>query len=69
MNPEEAKKQLMDEAKMHLNLLFRIPLGCSNSAVDRIVDCLVGATAIEVSLIMQQAMKEAKDAMSLVQRN
>lgn len=53
---EEADK-LRHEAKEALNALLKIPEGYSSGAVERFVDCVIGAAVLEIAAIQQDAAK------------
>ena len=53
---EEADK-LRHEAKLHLNALLKIPEEYISVGVERFVDCVISAAALELTAIQCDAMK------------
>ncbi len=53
-----ASEDLRAEAKQLLSSLLRIPEGTSSIAVERLIDCIIGATVLEVANMMRKAMRE-----------
>ena len=63
MTNEEIADQiqtLKHEAIKNLDSMFRIPEGFSSGATNRIVDCIVSAAILEVSMLMNIAAKGNK---------
>lgn len=52
----EADK-LRQEAKRLLLKLFNVPEGFSSGAIERVVDCIIGAAVLEVASLMQESTK------------
>lgn len=60
MTIEEIQKSADDlraEARLLLNRMFGLPEGVSSAAVDRIVDCIVGAAVFEIAITMSKSSK------------
>ena len=60
MRTETPDDELRAEAKQILNSLLKIPEGYSNEAVDRFVDCVVGAAVLTTVDAFAQAAEERR---------
>lgn len=55
---EKQANDLIKEAKDILNALLNVPDGYSNTAVNKFVDCVVGAAVLTVTDFIKQAEKD-----------
>lgn len=53
----EAANAQRNEAKQILLRLFGISEGESNGAVERVVDCIIGAVVLESAMMLDEALK------------
>lgn len=65
MKAKEEADKLRREAKIILSKMFNIPEGYTNMAVERLVDCIIGAAILEVAALQESAQQAvAGDAKS-----
>jgi len=57
MTTQEQSDKLRQEAKDILNKFFGMPENTSNQALDRIIDCIIGAAVLQVAATMEEATK------------
>lgn len=57
-NAEEEAEKLSDEAKNILHVLLKIPEGCQNESINRLVDCVVLASALQMAAWQHEAMQK-----------
>jgi hypothetical protein len=61
MTTQEEADKLRAEAKVRLTQMFGIQEGYSSGAVERIVDCIIGAAILESAAIIEAASKKPEE--------